>query len=382
MGFILWLLAAACFLQPFTIAADTAAWKSRNIYFALTDRISRNASDEGGNACGDLGNYCGGTFKGLESKLDYISGMGFDAIWITPVVKNRPRGYHGYWAQDLYSINENYGTADDLKDLVNAAHDKNMFVMADVVANHMGAGPISENSLALLTQQSAYHPACDIEQDDYDNNQTAVEECRLAGLPDLNTQSREVRQLFQDWIKWLVSEYSFDGIRIDTVKHVEQDFWPGFVEASGVYAIGEVLNGAPPYLAEYAKLMPGLLNYAMYYALQDFFLQKSGASRIVEMHDWISSIFPDPAALGTFVDNHDQMRWLAQRDDVAVLKNVLAYVILARGIPIVYYGTEQGFSGASDPFNREDLWRSGFNTEADLYQTIARLSEARLDAGV
>ena len=71
------------------LAADTAAWRSRNIYFALTDRVARSESDNGGSACGNLGNYCGGTFKGLESKLDYIKGMGFDAIWITPVVKSK-----------------------------------------------------------------------------------------------------------------------------------------------------------------------------------------------------------------------------------------------------------------------------------------------------
>ena len=67
-------------------AADVEAWKSRNIYFALTDRIARGSDDTGGDACGNLGDYCGGTFQGLESKLDYIQGMGFDAIWITPVV--------------------------------------------------------------------------------------------------------------------------------------------------------------------------------------------------------------------------------------------------------------------------------------------------------
>jgi alpha-amylase len=77
-----------CFLYLISVvsAADTAAWKSRSIYFVLTDRIARSSSDAGGGSCGNLGNYCGGTFKGLESKLDYIKGLGFDAIWITPVV--------------------------------------------------------------------------------------------------------------------------------------------------------------------------------------------------------------------------------------------------------------------------------------------------------
>jgi len=77
------------YFVSFSAAADTNAWKSRSIYFVLTDRIARSSSDTGGGSCGNLGNYCGGTFKGLESKLDYIKGLGFDAIWITPVVASK-----------------------------------------------------------------------------------------------------------------------------------------------------------------------------------------------------------------------------------------------------------------------------------------------------
>lgn len=93
---LLQLTALVAAISPFASAADANAWKSRNIYFALTDRVARSNSDNGGNACSNLGNYCGGTFKGLEAKLDYIKGMGFDAIWITPVVDSE---YH-----DLVSV--------------------------------------------------------------------------------------------------------------------------------------------------------------------------------------------------------------------------------------------------------------------------------------
>lgn len=89
------ILAAFVFhLASLVTAADTAAWKSRSIYFVLTDRIARSSNDNGGGSCGDLGNYCGGTFKGLESKLDYIKSLGFDALWITPVVSSE-------WLYDL-----------------------------------------------------------------------------------------------------------------------------------------------------------------------------------------------------------------------------------------------------------------------------------------
>ena len=89
------ILAFAVYVITLVTAADTSAWKSRSIYFALTDRVARSDSDTGGSSCSNLGNYCGGTFKGLTGKLDYIKGMGFDAIWITPVIasKNHPVYY-------------------------------------------------------------------------------------------------------------------------------------------------------------------------------------------------------------------------------------------------------------------------------------------------
>lgn len=250
-------------------------------------------------------------------------------------------------------------------------------MMVDVVANHMGPGAITNNRPEPLNQASSYHPPCNI---DY-NNQTSVEVCQIAGLPDIYTTKSEIRTLLNTWVNWLVNEYSFDGVRIDTVKHVEKDFWPGFSAATGVYNIGEVFDGDPAYLAPYAKLMPGLLNYAVYYPMNNFYQQTGSSQALVDMMNTVSNTFPDPSALGTFLDNHDNKRWLNVKNDQTLLKNALAYVILARGIPILYYGTEQGYAGGDDPANREDLWRSGFNTNANLYQAIKKLTAARQAAG-
>jgi alpha-amylase len=249
--------------------------------------------------------------------------------------------------------------------------------MVDVVANHMGYGNIADNRPAPLNQASSYHSTCNI---DY-SNQNSVEQCRIVNLPDINTQSSEMRTLLNTWVKWLVTEYSFDGVRIDTVKHVEKEFWPGFASAIGAYSIGEVFDGNPTYLAGYAKLMPGLLNYAVYYPMNNFYQQKGSSQDLVDMINTVSNTFPDPAALGTFLDNHDNARWLNKKNDQTLLKNALAFVILSRGIPILYYGTEQGYAGGEDPANREDLWRSGFNTQSNLYQAIAKLTAAKKAAG-
>lgn len=78
-------------------------WRKRTIYQLLTDRFARN--DGQTYDCQNLGNYCGGGYKGIINNLDYIQGMGFDAIWISPIIDNRDGGYHGYWGRDLYKLN-------------------------------------------------------------------------------------------------------------------------------------------------------------------------------------------------------------------------------------------------------------------------------------
>ena len=96
-------------LAAVVLAGTTAEWKSRSVYQVLTDRFAKSTS--GGSACTNLSNYCGGTFNGIKNSLSYIKGMGFDAIWISPVVENTAGGYHGYWAKNWESINANFGSA-------------------------------------------------------------------------------------------------------------------------------------------------------------------------------------------------------------------------------------------------------------------------------
>ncbi len=161
-------------------AGDTAAWKQRSVYQVLTDRFARG--DGSTSACSNLSNYCGGNYQGMINELDYIKNMGFDAIWISPIVDNLDGGYHGYWARNWENVNANFGSASDLKALVDAAHAKDMWVMVDVVANH--SAPIGDdfNQLYPLNKAEHYHSDCDINW----NDQWSVENCRLAGLPDLN----------------------------------------------------------------------------------------------------------------------------------------------------------------------------------------------------
>ena len=96
----------------------------------LTDRFARTGNST--SPCSDLSDYCGGTFRGIIDKLDYIQGLGANAIWISPIPEQTPKGYHGYWQKNLYKINPHFGTETDLKELVEECHRRDIWVMLDV----------------------------------------------------------------------------------------------------------------------------------------------------------------------------------------------------------------------------------------------------------
>lgn len=285
-------------------------------------------------------------------------------------------GYHGYWAKDIYSVNSNYGSAADLTSLITAAHAKGMYVMVDVVVNHMGPGSVSTDN--PFNNAGYYHSSCVIT--DY-NNQNMVEDCQVADLPDLRTEDTNIRSIFQSWIRNLVSTYQIDGLRLDTVKHVEKSFWPGFISATGVFSIGEVFHGDPAYVGPYQDLIPSLVNFPMYYSITDSYARRITFQNLVNQHNSVSANFKRPELLGTFLDNHDVQRFLNINSDWTLLKNALAFTILSRGIPILYGGTEQAYTGGNDPENREDMWRSGYATNGDLYTFIKKLLGAKKAVG-
>ena len=120
-------------------------------------------------------------------QLDYIANLGFNAIWISPIVDNYDGAYHGYWGRDLYKINPNFGTAQDLKDLISACHSRDIWVMVDVVGNHQGNTDQNYEQNNPFHDPSHYHSYCIINDQDFQQkNMDHIENCRLAGLSDLN----------------------------------------------------------------------------------------------------------------------------------------------------------------------------------------------------
>eukprot|EP00767_Chilomastix_cuspidata_P001057 gnl/Chilomastix_cuspidata/1318.p1 GENE.gnl/Chilomastix_cuspidata/1318~~gnl/Chilomastix_cuspidata/1318.p1 ORF type:complete len:482 (+),score=96.41 gnl/Chilomastix_cuspidata/1318:145-1446(+) len=331
-----------------------------------------------GDYCNDLGNYCGGTFDGIVDQLDYISELGFNAIWISPVITNRPGGYHGYWAEDIWGINSNFGSASDLRVLVDECHNRDIWVMLDVVANHMGNcdSRWDFSCLSPFDSSEHYHSYdCDIENWD---DQWEVENCRLSGLPDLDQDNSFVYSTLNEWIAEIVEAFGFDGIRVDTAKDVPKSFWADFLDSAGVFSIGEVFDGDISYVAPYQEYFPSLFNYPLYYSLLNTYGYGGSLWDLSNVIKDEENQFPDVTLLATFTDNHDNARWLYQTGgDWERYRSALTFALFYQGVPVIYYGSEQGFNGGNDPYCRECLWPTGFVGGNELYDLIRTIAHMR-----
>ena len=171
---------------PTKSSVTHASWRGKSIYQVFTDHFER--TDQSTQALCNVGllSYCGGTWQGTIHQLDYIQGMGFTAVWISPVTfqlsQNTSEGeaYHGYWQQDLYQLNQRFSNASDLRALSTEVHSRKMYLMVDVVINHF-AWPGDEHTVITssfypFNETSYFHPYCPITDYDYRSNQSVVED--------------------------------------------------------------------------------------------------------------------------------------------------------------------------------------------------------------
>jgi glycosidase len=308
------LLAAASIL--FSSAATAQDYRARLpqdevIYFVLPDRFENGdpANDRGGLKGGRLqtgfdpthkGFYHGGDLKGLTNRLDYIQGLGTTAIWFAPVFKNKPvqggpgtysSGYHGYWVTDFTQVDPHFGTNEEFKAFVDAAHARSMKVYMDIITNHTAdviqfaecdgksscpyrsiadypyqrrggvkGAPINrgfagedvrtEDNYAKLTNPDyAYTvrvPAAErnvkapawLNDPKYYRNRgdssfsgESMTRGDFIGLDDIMTDNPRVVRGFIDIFASWIDRFGIDGFRIDTARHVNPEFWQAFVPA-------------------------------------------------------------------------------------------------------------------------------------------------------
>lgn len=380
----------------------------------------------------DEGFYLGGDIRGIIDNLDYIQDLGATAIWLTPPFKNQPvqgpegqesAGYHGYWITDFTQIDPHYGTNDELQELVIEAQARGIKIYFDVITNHT-ADVIQYEGGDYSYVPTTVEPYTDAEGNEFNAYQMAGQEFPeldpetsfpylpvpngtekvpewlndvtlyhnrgnstwsgesvtygdFDGLDDLMTENPVVVdgmvEIYKDWI-----DMGVDGFRIDTVKHVNYEFWEVWTEEITNYAdddffmFGEVYDANPAILARYPRgtHMDSVLDFAFQSSVMNYV---NGAPASV-----LSSLFASdalyvtptssPNNLPTFLGNHDMGRvgYLAQGEDkLAKSKFAHALMFTMRGRPVVYYGDEQGFVGTGgDKAARQPL----FPTEVESYQ--------------
>jgi alpha-amylase len=231
------------------------------------------------------------------------------------------------------------------------------------------------------------------------------------GLKDVATELPEVRaEMIDKYTRW-VESVDLDGFRIDTVKHVEYEFWKEF--GTGVrerlarqgkqrfLMFGEAFDGDDKLLGSYTQ--EGMLDSVFYFSqhyqvFRDVFQnaydenQQKPTKQIEDL--WALRpvnyrTTPQPGGIGiapskalvNFMDNHDVARFLFfANNDKDALRNALTFLMTEEGIPCVYYGTEQDFSGGNDPSNREVLWNTGFPTNGETFRHISKLARLRRES--
>jgi alpha-amylase len=380
--------------------------------------------------------------------------------------------YHGYWAQDLTQTNPHFGDLAELRNLSAEAHRRGLKIVLDIVTNHMGqvfyydtnlnghpdiyiggsgALPVvaSRSDLSRITEYDpdwdprgvqaftslgpagrapiifiddpsinrvpppgilgtarAYHGFGRILN--YDDPKQRELGDFPGGLKDVATELPEVRaELIDKYTRW-VELADLDGFRIDTVKHVEHDFWVEFAtkvrarlkaqSKNNFLMFGEAFDGNDQLLGSYTQ--PGMLDSVFYFSqhyqvFRDIFQnahkdgQQAGTEQIKNLWAGRRTNYnndPQPDGIGVapskalvnFMDNHDVERFLyGAEGDKDALRNALVLLMTEEGIPCLYYGTEQDFAGGNDPANREVLWNTNFATSGDTFRHFSKLARLR-----
>lgn len=380
-------------------------WRDEIIYFLMTDRFSDGdiSNNQPFYNKANINYYHGGDLRGIINQIGYLRSLGVTAVWITPVVENVWRdphyteytGYHGYWAYDFTKLDPHLGPNNDYyQQFIDIMHDNGILVIQDIVANHMGPLTFYEEGWTPPYKNSGYTRKfvdnynsghTELLKAPFDkleafhnfgliNNYDDAIQCTkgdLYDLPDLNTEAEEVREALTDAYKnW--ASLGVDGFRIDTAKHVEMDFWEYFcpkiraaVGDKNFLQFGEAWLGSHSELANYvgSSRFDSVLNYDLYFVMRTVFgnikdaYHTNATKELTEELKRRDSYSPASAGdlLVNFIDNHDNNRFLTDANgSLDRLWLALTYLMTTKGIPCLYYNTENNIQGDTNT-GRKDM---------------------------
>jgi len=322
----------------------------------------------------------GGDLRGIEQHINYLQDLGITTVWITPVYQNHgPESYHGYGATDMYSVDQHFGSLEDLRSLSHALHAHHMKLVLDIVPNHVGAshpwvydppdptwfhGTAAHHTIA----QGDFKPLTDPHAP-WRDQRNVTQGWFADKLPDLNQEDPGVaKYLIQNGI-WWTEQAGLDGLRIDTFPYVGRSFWHDFhTQLHALYprltTVGEVFNPDPTITSSFAGgvtrngLDTGLytpFDFPSYFALRETLLHNAPMTKLADVLR-LDALYPHPERLVPFLGNHDTTRFL--NDPSATPQKLqLGFTLLTtmRGMPQLYSGDEIAMRGGEDPENRHDF---------------------------
>ncbi len=326
--------------------------------------------------------FAGGDLNGITEKLDYISSLGANYIYLTPVFESVSN--HKYDTTDYYTVDEMFGGKEALVTLVKSAHAKGLKVVLDAVFNHCS----ETNALFLDVKKNGakskyrdWFIITDFSPLTYE----CFASCKY--MPKFNTSNEEVCRYLIDIAKYWTQELNIDGWRLDVSDEVSHTFWRQFrkeIKAlnNDCILIGENWHNANVYL--HGDQFDSIMNYALTKACLDFFafetLDGIGFSNklnelLMRNSDTVN------AMMLNLLDSHDTHRFLTRvNEDKNKLLCAIAVLFFYPGMPCIYYGTENEMVGGYDPDSRRAFDWSLEKTDNDVKSLIKLLSAIKKDS--
>lgn len=353
--------------------AATRSGPAGLVYFVMVDRFANgDVSNDTAVDLADPAAFHGGDLQGVIDRLDWLQALGVQTVWLSPVFAMRPDKYgpygafHGYWTWDLTQVEPRFGDEAVLTKLSDALHERGMRLVMDLVLNHVGP-----DAPLVKQQPSWFHTKGGIT--DW-NDPDQLVNGDVHGLPDLATEREDVyRYLLDATLKW-VRVAKPDGFRLDAVKHLPLSFWARFnrdvrkATRPNFELLGEMLDGDPQVVARVQREggFTTMFDFPLYFAIVDVFCKGQSAARLGAMLT-SDRLYPSPGALTTLVDNHDLPRLMTQcGNDVEKASQAISFLLTARGVPSIIWGTEIGQVGEKDPLNRASMQFSEAPMKAEI----------------
>jgi glycosidase len=315
------------------------------IYHVFIDRFATSSGAAFAEPA-TLGGFFGGSLRGTIEQLDYIAALGFNCIWLSPLFPSP--SHHGYDASDYATVEPRLGSAEDLRELIDAAHARGIRIIFDYVVNHVSdRHPVFQRALADHGSAEAGWFTFTLWPDEY------LSFFGVPELPQIDSDAPPAREYMIEHARFWLNQ-GVDGFRLDYAMGPSHAFWSAFRAATRAAnpesaTIGEIVETAA-LQRSYAGRLDGCLDFLLLQALRQFFAFRSMAASdfdaFLRRH---LAFFPSDFVLPSFLDNHDMNRllWVVGGDTRKLKLAALCQFTLPHP-PIVYYGTEVGLSQRQD----------------------------------